>query len=136
MTPVSFKSILIVDDEDRIAKHIANQLEEAGYKAYTANNGKMAQTVLQKNPNLNLVITDLGMPAMSGLGLLNYIRSEERFAELPCMVMTSHIQEDLVKKAAQKNVIKYLLKPVKVKDLISEVEKVIGPAKSRLDESE
>ena len=60
------KNILIVDDDDTIRDVLSYALSGFGYKTFKANNGVKALEALELNPDIEIVILDLGMPVMSG----------------------------------------------------------------------
>ena len=67
--------ILVVDDDESLRRVTQVQLEQFGYQVAAAADGMQALAILQKAPQ-ELVITDLKMPAMSGLELLKKIRAD------------------------------------------------------------
>lgn len=67
------KDILIVDDEAVMAETLLLMLNSRGYRASMAENGRRASELIIKNPP-DLVISDLAMPVMDGLQLLEWLR--------------------------------------------------------------
>jgi len=80
-------TILIVDDEYLIADILSFALEDEGYMAVTAGNGKRALEILERERPA-LVITDFMMPGMNGLELAQAIRKSNAFAHLPIILMS------------------------------------------------
>ena len=81
------KTILIVDDEARLADLMAAQLEDEGYEVLLAHDGRMALEMMQAT-DADLVITDFMMPRMTGLELARAIRSQERYAAVPIILVS------------------------------------------------
>jgi CheY-like chemotaxis protein len=85
-TKQSRQMILVVDDEQAVCETVAMILRSRGYLVHTANNGSDALRRL-KNMRLDLVISDLNMPGMSGFDLISAIRS--RFPSMPVVAMSA-----------------------------------------------
>jgi len=82
------KSILVVDDSITTRMLIKNILEVAGYEVQTAVDGIDAMTKLREKA-FNLIISDIQMPRMDGFALTKAIREDEKFAQLPVVLVTS-----------------------------------------------
>jgi two-component system response regulator VicR len=80
-------TILIVDDEYLIADILGYALEDEGYMAVKAGNGKRALEILDRE-RPSLVITDFMMPGMNGLELARKIRSHATFKAVPILLMS------------------------------------------------
>jgi len=80
------KQILIVDDDLTLLEVVHARLTSAGFKVYKAANGKTALTLMQKHP-IDLLISDIKMPEMSGMELLEHIRS--LYPYLPVIFLTA-----------------------------------------------
>jgi CheY-like chemotaxis protein len=80
--------LLIVDDEPPILELLQETLEDAGYTVLTANNGREALTIAQRQP-LALVLTDIMMPHMDGNLLCQRLRSDPHTQHLPILLMTA-----------------------------------------------
>src|SRR4030042_5991536 len=90
------KRILIVDDEQHISFILQNVLEDAGYDISTADNGISALEVIeQRKPDL--IITDINMPHMDGLSLLEIVRNTH--PEIKNIVMTGSDNQSYYQKA-------------------------------------
>ncbi len=82
------KSILVVEDSITSRTLLKNVLNAAGYDVRTAVDGKEAWDMLSKQAS-HIVVSDVEMPGMNGFELTEKIRSEERFAHLPVVLVTS-----------------------------------------------
>ena len=67
--PEQPSTILLVDDDALIAMSAVNMLEDLGHKVIEANSGQDALNILRSNPEIDLLVTDLSMPGMTGLEL-------------------------------------------------------------------
>jgi two-component system, chemotaxis family, sensor kinase CheA len=113
-------TVLIVEDSHFFLHHIKNVVEEAGYQVCTAMDGLEALQVLEKyGDKINLVLTDIEMPNLDGLGLTERIRHDPRFASLPVLAVTSACGEAAEKRGLAAGVDGYLIKLDQEKLLVS-----------------
>jgi len=87
-------TILIVDDMPMIHRLLCIMLSRNNHKVITALNGKEALAKLKETP-VDLMITDINMPEMDGLTLMETIQSDDRHKKLPIIVMTASITDHL-----------------------------------------
>ncbi|MDX9785636.1 MAG: sigma-54 dependent transcriptional regulator [Desulfobacterales bacterium] len=116
------ETILIVDDEKNYPLILSAVLEDEGFEALTANSGAEALTILNQ-AEIDLVLTDMKMPAMDGIELLEHIKAKD--PELPVIMMTAHGTVDKAVEAMQKGAYSYILKPFDNDRLILYVNKAI-----------
>jgi two-component system NtrC family response regulator len=117
------ETVLIVDDEKNYPLILAAVLEEEGFETFTANSGVEALEIL-KNADVDLVLTDMKMPSMDGMELLEKIKIQDE--ELPVIMMTAHGTVDKAVEAMQKGAYSYILKPFDNDRLILYVNKAIS----------
>ena len=120
-------NFLVVDDSVTMRRIVVNTLKNIGYKNFVeAQNGKDALGKLQKEENINFVITDWNMPEMSGLELVKAIRSDDSFSNLPILMVTTRgIKEDIVE-ALNAKVNNYIVKPFTPAVLKEKIEQVLA----------
>ncbi|WP_404320275.1 response regulator [Malaciobacter canalis] len=111
--------ILFVDDEEDIQIALANILENLKVEYYIANNGKEALEILKENDNINFVVTDINMPSMNGLELIEQIKKESKNIEF--IILTAHSESPYIKKADSLNIKGYLVKPMDIIELINKI---------------
>jgi two-component system NtrC family response regulator len=116
------ETILIVDDEKNYPPILKAVMEEEGYEALTAYSGEEALNVLAHS-DIDLVLTDMKMPAMDGIELLERIKSKD--PELPVIMMTAHGTVEKAVEAMQKGAYNYVLKPFDNERLVIYVKKAI-----------
>jgi CheY-like chemotaxis protein len=87
--------ILVVDDQKLVSESIAMVLRSRGYSAFTEDSGRGALQRLKSTP-MDLVISDLGMPRMSGFELISAIRW--RFPTMPVIAMSGIYTADRIPK--------------------------------------
>jgi len=113
-------TVLIVEDSHFFLHHLKNFVEEAGYQVCTAMDGLEALQVLEQyGDKINLVLTDIEMPNLDGLGLTERIRNDPRFASLPVLAVTSVCGAAAEKRGLAAGVDAYLIKLDQEKLLVS-----------------
>src|SRR3974377_1101638 len=83
------KSILVVEDEQKIVQLVRDYLENAGFKVVSAENGRVALEI-RRLEKPDLVVLDLGLPGMDGLDVIRNIRKE---SDVPIIVLTARSEE-------------------------------------------
>jgi len=116
------ETILIVDDEKNYPLVLSAILEEEGFETFAANSGREALEILE-NTDIDLVLTDMKMPTMDGIELLDKIKARDQ--DLPVIMMTAHGTVDKAVEAMQKGAYSYILKPFDNDRLIIYVNKAI-----------
>ena len=119
--------ILVVDDEKVIREILADFLTLEGFDVTTAPDGAAAIERLSES-SFNMVISDLKMPNMGGLELLEYI--QEHHENLLTVIMTGFGTVETAIEAMKKGAYDYILKPFKVEEVVHIVQR--GMEKQRL----
>ena len=117
------ETILIVDDEKNYLTILSAVLEEEGFEVLTALSGQEALEIYRTS-DLDLVVTDMKMPEMDGIALLENIKQLD--PDLPVMMMTAHGTIDKAVEAMQKGAYTYILKPFDNERLTIYVNKAIA----------
>jgi DNA-binding NtrC family response regulator len=115
-------TILVVDDDENLRWVTQTQLEDAGYLVSTVPSGEAALIALNKQ-RPSLVLTDLKMPGISGLELLQQIRSQE--PDLPVVMMTAFGTIQSAVQAVKAGAYDYLTKPIDQEDLLLVVNRAL-----------
>lgn len=110
------KRVLIVDDEEDLTWSIAQHLKKDSkrYKLYTVNGGQDALDILKQVP-INLVVSDIRMPEISGLDLLLDIR--ENYPSTKVIIMTAYGSSEIQNEANERGCFKYIEKPFEIQEL-------------------
>ena len=120
------KKVLIADDAAFIRNLVKKSLAVIGItQVKEAVDGRQALAALQTG-HYDLVISDLHMPEMDGIELLREIRSDERMFKLPFLMLTSDVNAEHVKIAADLDVSGYLTKPFRGDPLIEKVGQILS----------
>ena len=123
MIPRQGFRVLCVDDSEEVLKVLRLALESFGYDVDTAVNGYAAlQRVTRKTDYFQLVMTDLRMPGMSGIELIEQTRSSGYLG--PYIVYAAHIAPDDRTRLRELRVLHVIDKPARVGELISAIKEV------------
>jgi len=120
-------NVLVVDDAAFIRDLIKKAMRDSypSFKIHEAVDGRKAQSILKSNP-IDLVLCDWEMPEMSGLELITWMRTEERYAKTPFMMITSRGERDHVIKAVTAGVSDYIGKPFTRDNFLGKVNKLLS----------
>ncbi len=114
-------TILIVDDEFSMREFLSILLEKEGFKSLTAENGEAALKRLEEN-QIDLLITDIRMPGIGGLKLLEQVKTID--SSIPVVMMTAYASPEDAVNAMKNGAYDYITKPFKV----DEIKEVIASA--------
>ena len=114
--------VLIVEDDMALCEALCDTLEIEGYSVISAKNGIEALSQLQKH-SVRLVVSDVQMPVMDGLQLLQNLR--QKFEELPVLLMTAYGTIPCAVEAIQAGACDYLIKPFEAKSLVAKVASLL-----------
>ncbi|RJP65587.1 MAG: response regulator [Ignavibacteriales bacterium] len=117
--------ILIADDSPTIRKFVSIALSIHGYEVIAASDGMEAIEKLPQS-NIDLVITDLNMPNLDGYELIKTIRQDERFKDIPIIILSSLSKEGDVEKGLASGANSYIIKPFDPKRIQYEVSKYLN----------
>lgn len=114
-------TILLVEDDESLREVMAFQLEEAGYRVLAVDRAEKA--LQHYDESLDLVVTDLRMPGMGGMELLERLR--KRDADVVVLVVTAYGGTDRAVEAMRKGAYHYVEKPVNITTLLVVIEKAV-----------
>jgi len=121
--PETKKTILLADDDENIRRVLEFQLSEAGYKILTAADGSQAFEIFTNN-DFDCVITDLRMPKLSGLELLEKIKTFN--AEIPVVVITAFGEVETAVSAMKAGAFDYINKPFNRDEILLTLERAVS----------
>ena len=120
--------VLVADDEPHIGRIIKMKLEQGPFRVTLAYDGREALEVLEREPDIGLVLLDLMMPHLTGLDVLAAMRSDERWKTLPCIILTAAGQEQQHQRALELGASEFLTKPFSPKKLYQRAAELAGLA--------
>jgi len=118
-------SILLVDDEQSMREFLRILLEKEGFRAVTAADGEAALAVLREEP-FDLVISDIRMPGMGGLALLEQVKEID--SGLPVIMITAFASPEDAVVAMKHGAYDYITKPFKVDEIKSIIRSALAGA--------
>jgi CheY-like chemotaxis protein len=113
------KKLLIVDDDIRNIFALTSLLEPYQMEILYAENGRDGITMLQNNPNINVVLMDVMMPGMDGYETMRAIRAIDEFKNLPIIALTAKAMKGDREKCIDAGASDYIAKPVDTEQLLS-----------------
>ena len=111
----TIKKMMIVDDEETLTFSLYQSfiLAQQNYEVVTASSGEEASAKL-KSSRFDLVITDISMPGMSGIDLLNLIK--ENYPDTEVIIMTAYGSDEKREEAMRNGARYYIEKPFEIKE--------------------
>lgn len=119
------KTILIVDDSASVRQMVAFTLRDAGYTVIDAADGQDA-VKKAKSHCCQMVITDLNMPVLDGIGLIRQLRGLPEYKFAPIVMLTTESQAEKKQEGREAGATGWIVKPFKPEQLIAVVKKVLG----------
>lgn len=119
------KKILVADDRATSRELVRVALEHSGYLVYEAADG--AQALASARDILpDLIILDLHMPGLDGFGVIEEIRRDAQLTATPVMALTASAMQGDREHALALGFTSYLAKPIQLRNLRKEVERLLG----------
>lgn len=120
------KTILIVDDAPSVRRVVGMALKDAGYEVIEASDGKDAVAKMGAK-KLNLIICDLNMPNMDGIGFLSHVKGSASHKFTPVIMLTTESAEDKKAQARAAGAKAWLIKPFQPSTMLDAVAKLCLP---------
>jgi two-component system chemotaxis response regulator CheY len=118
------KVILTVDDSASVRQMVKFTLSDAGYTVIEAVDGKDALAKLTRP--VNLVITDLNMPNLDGIGLIRALRANPACKGIPIIMLTTESQDARKQEGKAAGATGWIVKPFATQQLLAVVKRVLG----------
>jgi HAMP domain-containing protein/CheY-like chemotaxis protein/signal transduction histidine kinase len=112
------RTALLVDDDARNIFALSSVLERRGMKVLTATTGSEAVALVEKNPEIAIVLMDIMMPQMDGYQTIGVIREDPAFRRLPIIALTAKAMKGDREKCLEAGASDYLAKPVNTEQLL------------------
>src|ERR1019366_10062622 len=120
---VTKTKILIVDDEEAIREVVSTLLEAQGYECVSVSNGRLAKEFLLGNHPVDMVLSDMVMPEMDGLSLVEWLRNAE--PDIPVIMVTAMHDLSTALEAIRRGAYDYILKPFEKDQLYLAVRRAL-----------
>lgn len=122
--------ILIIDDDQNQRKTLIDILTTKGYETFVAENGAAGLAVLQEKP-VNLVLTDLGLPDISGIDILGKVKT--LYPAIQVIILTGSATVDSAVEATNLGAFSYLLKPYDIEQLLLQIQRATEKQRVELE---
>lgn len=119
------KVIMTVDDSASVRQMVTFTLKGAGYTVVEAVDGKDALAKLGST-QINMMITDLNMPNLDGIGLIKGVRAMPAYKFIPIVMLTTESQDSKKQEGKSAGATGWIVKPFKPDQLLAVVKKVLG----------
>src|SRR5947199_2603359 len=123
--------ILVVDDEEPIREIVASMLGTAGYACKQAGSGMEALAVLTSGEDFELMLSDLMMADLDGIGLLE--RTKEKYPDMPVVMVTAVHDISVALAAIRNGAYDYLLKPFEREQLLATVRRALENRRLKME---
>jgi putative nucleotidyltransferase with HDIG domain len=123
--------ILVVDDEEAIREIVSSMLASQGFQCQPASSGLEALAILQSGEEFALMLSDLMMAEMDGIGLLE--RTKERYPDMPVVMVTAVHDISVALAAIRNGAYDYLLKPFEREQLLATVRRALENRRLKLE---
>lgn len=119
------KSILAVDDSASIRSLVTYVLEQAGFEVVVAEDGEAALDCAIQN-QFDLVLTDINMPKLDGIGLIKGLRTLPQYKYVPMLVLTTESDSEMKMKGKAAGATGWIVKPFDPDQLVTTIGKVLA----------
>ena len=128
------KKILIVEDDNFVAEVYLAKLSEMGYETALAQNGEEGLAELKKG-KVDLILLDILMPIMNGIEMLEEVKKNEEWKNIPVILLTNIGEKESIQKVREMGVKNYLIKShFTPAEVIEKVESVFLENKTNAQE--
>ena len=122
------KTVLIVDDSRIIRQQVKQALAEAGFEVIEAQDGLDGLEKLKAHPETVMMISDINMPRMNGLELIDQVKAGGQHAGLPIVVLTTEGHPEMIERARSAGAKGWIVKPFKSDLLVAAAKRLTGQA--------
>jgi two-component system cell cycle response regulator DivK len=119
--------ILVVEDDPDIMRILTHALTAVGHQVVPAYGGEDAIRKV-KAQKFDLVLTDLSMPKVSGVEVIQAIKGDPATQHIPVVAVTAHVWDGIAQSAGQVGCDGYISKPFSPKQLVQEIQKYLKPS--------
>jgi two-component system chemotaxis response regulator CheY len=117
--------VLVVDDSETIRQQVSEALGAQGFEVIEASDGVLGLERAAEH-ELAMIILDVNMPRLNGFEVLERLKADQKLAAIPVIILTTEAQRTLIDKARKLGAAAWLIKPVKMDNLVATVNKVVS----------
>ena len=119
------KRVLAVDDSVSMRELVRATLTDAGYEVVSAEDGTRAYDVATKS-RFDMVLSDVNMPSMDGIGLVEKLRARPEYRLVPIVMLTTESSTEMKAKARAAGATGWIVKPFDPDRLVGAVKRVLA----------
>jgi two-component system, chemotaxis family, chemotaxis protein CheY len=120
------RTIMVVDDSASVRQMVSFTIKNCGYDVIEASDGADALAKMNGSSSVSMIITDLNMPNIDGIGLIRKVRINPSYKFVPIIMLTTESQEARKAEGKQAGATGWIIKPFKPEQLAAVVKKVLG----------
>lgn len=117
--------VLTIDDSRTILAMLHHTLSNAGFEIFQAEDGQKGWEILEREGNIDIVITDTNMPVMDGIEFIKMVRGSGKYNSLPILILTTETSQDMREKGRAAGGTGWIVKPFDPEKLISVIHRVV-----------
>jgi two-component system, cell cycle response regulator DivK len=117
--------ILVVEDNEMSRDILCRRLLKSGFEVFSAENGKEALEVVEKNPP-DLIVLDMSLPIMDGWEAARNLKSLEKTAHIPIIALTAHAMVEDLRSTLEAGCDDYDTKPLDYNRLLLKIHHLLG----------
>ena len=118
-------NILIVDDSSLIRSVASKATEEAGHSPIVATNGQEGLEMMEQH-DINMIFSDVNMPIMGGLDMIENIKSNSKYKFIPVIMLTTESDPTIKQRGKSLGVKAWMLKPFNKEKFFTAVKKLLN----------
>ncbi len=123
---MSRRVAVIIEDNPDVRAMVAMKLTSAGFVVHEAADGMAGLSTVQL-VEPDIVILDMMMPRISGLEVLERLRSDSSIDQIPVILLTARAQDEAVRSGFAAGASDYIIKPFSPRELVERIEKLLDP---------
>ena len=118
------KTILVVDDSASMRQVVAIALKSASFEVFEAGSGEEALAFLDGR-RVNLIISDVNMPGIDGITLVQEVKKRPAYKFTPVMMLTTESQPEAIERGRQAGAKAWMIKPFKPDEMLTTISRII-----------
>lgn len=122
--PMTNKTVLLVEDNERLARMMSYLFQSKRMNVEIADNGSVALELLERTKP-DIIILDINMPIMNGLDFCEEIKTRPKFRKIPILVVSGEQNLNIKERLIEMGVYEYIMKPFRSDNLVEKIENVL-----------
>lgn len=119
------KSILLVEDDEPFCA-LVKKIISPHFEVQSRNNGLGALAYLRTGPIPDVIVTDINLPGITGLELLQYVKRSGLLCKIPVVILSGRTEGDVVDRCMMHGAAKYVSKPFEPKKFVADLQELVS----------